>query len=1125
MKTGLVNGSAVDRQSPGVPTAFHGSRVSTQRSLSLLRHARLAVVCLAIAGAIARGDVPSITQQPQSVSAESGSNVTLSVTVTGDGPMTFQWMVNGTTVPQIITTAAGNGTDGFSGDGGPATSATLYNPIGLAIDTNGGLYIEDSQNHRIRKVSTNGIISTFVGNGTTTFAGDGIAATNTGLSIKNWEPLAIDNSGNLLIPEDGNYRVRRVTPNGIITTIAGNGSFSDAGDGDYATNAGIDPSGLAVGADGTTFIATFLQHVRKVDQNGIITTIAGTGSLGFGGDGGDAMNASFRNPQCLLLDSVGDLYITDHGNALIRRIDTNGIITTVVGSTNSALGDGGPATNASLWSPYGIAFDNGGSLLIVDRNNQRLRSVDIFGTITTVAGTGVLASTGDGGPATSAALSYPNYVAVRSDGTIYVSEDHKVRQISPAANQPVYTLKNIGPAVVGNYTVVVRNAFGAVTSDVATVSLSGPPVILSQPLNQTALIGDDVTMSVSTTGDLPQTYQWSLNGATLPQNGSTISITNAQTTDAGTYKVVVSNSVGSVTSQPAVLQVGTAPVITNQPVSQEVVYPTNATFVGGASGSAPLRYQWLFNGTSMASATNASVVISNVVLTRAGSYQLVVTNVFGSTTSEAATLTIDQAPPAFTSPPSSTTMVYGNASVLTAGAISTIPFTYQWMLNGTLLDGATSSALTVSNLLGALNYSVIAANDYGSVTTAVATVNVQVDESYNFTALAGGASSVTSGDGTNGSASFYDPANICIDTNGNLYVADFWGQVIRQIMRVGTNAIVTTIAGKAQTGGAVDGTNGVARFYNPNGIALDGSGALYVSDWHSGTIRRIVPSGTNWVVSTIATGLLNSFGGVSGPSGLAVDSAGRVFFAEAGRQTVRMVVRTNTSWVVAAVAGLANTRGTGDGTNTTARFNSPDRLAIDGAGNIYVADYGNYCIRKITPMSTNFVVTTFAGSKTPGWNDGPAATARFSNVEGIAFDKHGNLYVADYFTNRLVRKVTPSGLVTTLGRNNGMSSLYGAAADPAGNVFLSDGNGIIWQGNPAIELMPPPAPVSADSISANGFPVTLSLPAIAPSRLQVSMDLVNWFDLTNFPTGGQTVTFQDAFATGNGQRFYRLISP
>ncbi|MGZ4963735.1 MAG: NHL domain-containing protein, partial [Limisphaerales bacterium] len=756
MKTGLVSPLAMDRERPCATGVFRGA--------TLLRCAGLVILIIAASGV--RGDVPVITQNPQSVSAAPGTDVTLSVSVSGEAPMSFQWRVNGTNIPQIITTIAGNGNHGFLGDGGPATSATLYNPIGLAVDSNGALYIEDSQNYRIRKVNTNGIISTFAGNGTTTFGGDGIAATNTGLRVMNWEPLAIDNSGNLLIPEDGNYRVRRVSANGIITTVAGNGSVGDAGDGGYATNAGINPSGLAVAADGTMFIATFLQHVRKVDPSGIITTIAGTGSIGFSGDGGPAAEATFINPQCLALDSGGNLYLTDHGNDRIRRIDANGIITTFAGSTNTALGDGGQATNASLWSPYGIAFDNAGSLLIVDRNHNRVRSVDLFGTITTVAGTGVLASTGDGGPATSAALSYPNYIAVRSDGTIYISESDRVRQVSAAANKPSYTIKAVGAATVGDYTVVIRNASGVVTSAVATVSLSGPPVILSQPVNQTALVGDSLTMSVSTTGDLPQIYQWSLNGATLAQNGSAISITNAQLSDAGTYRVVVSNSVGSAPSQPAVLQVGTAPVITTQPATQTVIYPTNATFVAGASGSVPLRYQWLFNGTAIASATNATVVLSNVVLTTAGSYKIVVTNLFGSTTSDVATLTIDQAPPAFTIPPSSTTMVYGSARVLTASAISTIPFTYQWMFNGTPIGGATSSALTVSNLLGALNYSVVAANGYGSATSAVATVSVQVDESYNFSALAGTAGAVTSVDGTNSSAWFDDPANICIDTNG-----------------------------------------------------------------------------------------------------------------------------------------------------------------------------------------------------------------------------------------------------------------------------------------------------------------------------------------------------------------------
>ena len=337
----------------------------------------------------------------------------------------------------VITTVAGGGTSGFSGDGGPAIGASLSSPSGVAVDPSGNLFIADRNNNRVRRVdAATSVITTAAGG----FIGDGGPATSA--SLNSPSGVAADASGNLFIADSSNNRVRRVDgATGIITTVAGDGARSFSGDGGPATSASLSsPSGVAVDASGNLFIAEFgNRRVRRVDgATGFITTVAGDGAFGFSGDGGPATSASLNSPRGVTVDASGNLFIADTFNNRIRRVDAAiGIVTTVAGTgVEGFSGDGGPATSASLNDPFGVAVDASGNLFIADLRNNRIRRVDgATGVITTVAGDGTSGFSGDGGPATSASLNVPWGVAVDASGNLFIADlsNDRVRKVEGVA--------------------------------------------------------------------------------------------------------------------------------------------------------------------------------------------------------------------------------------------------------------------------------------------------------------------------------------------------------------------------------------------------------------------------------------------------------------------------------------------------------------------------------------------------------------------------------------------------------------------------------------------------------------------------------------------------------------------
>ena len=317
--------------------------------------------------------------------------------------------------------------------------------------------------------------------------------------------------------------------------------------------------------------------------------------------------------------------------------------------------------------------------------------------------------------------------------------------------------------------------------------------------------------------------------------------------------------------------------------------------------------------------------------------------------------------------------------------------------------------------------------------------------------------------GTN--AQFNTPHDVAVDAAGNVYVADQGNHTIRELTLVGTNWVSATIAGKAGVAGSADGTGTNALFNNPSGVALDGNGNVYVADEGNQTIRELTPAvGLSWRTMTIA-GLAGNAGSADGtngaarfnsPSGLAVDGNGNVYVADWGSHTIREMISSGTNWAVSTIAGLAGKKGTVDGANSAARFNHPADVAVDSSNNVYVADWGNHAIREMTLAGTNWNVVTIAGvagSTNYGSADGVGGAARFYYPSGLAVDRAGDVYVADTF-NDTIRELTQAGgnwtvstiagLAGVVGSANGLGTsarFYnpcGVAVDSSNNVFVAD---------------------------------------------------------------------------------------
>lgn len=627
----------------------------------------------------------------------------------------------------VLTTIAGNGIPAFSGDNGPATAASLLGPEGVAVSPNGDIYVADSGNNSIRKITSRGIITTVAGNGTQRFSGDGGLATAAGISFP--ETVAVDGIGNIYVGSVSDSRVRKISPDGLIRTVAGNGKEDYSGDGGPATAAALNyPEGLAVDKAGNLYIADTLNYrIRRVTPEGVISTVVG---------GGESLSlektpaaAAFIIPVSIAIDPDGDLVFGDLISRRVARLTSDGYIVTVAGNgTNATAGDGGPARLASLTKPAGIAIDASRAILIADPSVSSIRKVSLDGNIDRIAGGGPPQYSGDNGPAALASFYVPQAIAIGSGGSLYVADslNRRVRAIQP---------------------------------DGVVVTVAG-----------TGREGSSGDGALATSADLSFPA-----GVAVDRTGS----------------VYISDAVAGV-------------------VRKMTPDGVISRFAGDGLGK--------FSGDNGQAATASLSEPTAVKLDQQGNVYI----------ADAANNRIRK--------------------VDLAGTITTVAGG-----GATLGDGcpATSAALRLKD-----------GSSYGG--------------------------------------------GIALDSSGNLYIADTYNHRIRKVSSAG---FITTIAGTGKPGFSGDGGPAIAAQLNgPLGLTLDAAGNLLIADQQNNRIRMI----SGGTITTVAGNGRRNFTGdgglatdaaLRGPSDVAVDSTGNIYIADQYNNRIRVVLATPPSFNV-PISGL-----------------------------------------------------------------------------------------------------------------------------------------------------------------------------------------------------------------------------
>ncbi len=453
----------------------------------------------------------------------------------------------------IINTVAGTATPGFSGDGGGAMSAQLYTPQGLSFDSSGDLFFADPNNARIRRISPSGVITTVAGDGVFAYSADGLAAT--AAHIGTAYSVYADRSGNLYF-YDGYAYIRKVNSSGIISTIAGTGVSGFSGDGGQATAAKISEiRDMTMDGTGNIYFADLYNYVvRKITPSGIITTVAGNGINGFSGDGGAATAAKMGIVSACILDVYGNLYISDWGNHRIRKVNPAGIISTIAGTAAYGYsGDGGPATAAQIdYFVSGLACDSIGNLFLAEYNNERIRKIDTAGIISTIAGIGVAGNTGNGGPAVHAQTTGPAHLAFDRSGSLYFSDGNcLIRKIGPCSLPDAGVVAGPDSVCAGSTITLTDTVAGGIwvsgNTTLATISSTGVVAGVSPGIVNVYYVvnnscGTDTTVfpvTIRTSGScvsgigVAGSKSYSLNAYPSPSHGSfTINITSAMSESA-----------------------------------------------------------------------------------------------------------------------------------------------------------------------------------------------------------------------------------------------------------------------------------------------------------------------------------------------------------------------------------------------------------------------------------------------------------------------------------------------------------------------------------------------------------------------------------------------------------------
>jgi hypothetical protein len=498
-----------------------------------------------------------------------------------------------------VTTLAGWPGSSGSADG-TGRSARFALAGGLRVDNEGNIYVSDSSNYTIRKVTTAGVVTTIAGTPGKLGSTDGPAASALFAGIGG---VAIDSSGNLYVADSGNYTIRKITPAGIVSTLAGVAGTRGEVDGTGSAALFYDPQNLAVDRAGNIYVADGNgDAIRKVTPAGVVTTIAGS-PLNAGAADGTGGAASFRDPTGINVDGLGNVYVADFGNNTIRKIAPGAIVTTIAGSPGVTGSADGTGSAASFNGPAGVGVDSSGNVYVADSTNDTIRMVNPAGFVTTIAGQAGDADSIDG-LATNSRLDTPGDVSIDNSGVVYVADsgNSTIRRIIPGLDEA--------------------------------------PTFVAQPASQTVNVGGAAVLSFGLSGTAPFTFQWYLNGS--PISGATnplYYVANAQPSDAGSYTVAVTNVDGSATSAAATLSVqlpAGSPDITTQPQGGPLPSGGSVVLSVAVSGPGPFTFQWMLNGSAIAGATGISYAA-----TAPGSYTVAVTNSVDTILSSAAVVGAD----------------------------------------------------------------------------------------------------------------------------------------------------------------------------------------------------------------------------------------------------------------------------------------------------------------------------------------------------------------------------------------------------------------------------------------------------------------------------------------------------